>query len=36
VLISRWVATALFVLAVPVFLLLANVRIAGSEPRVYG
>lgn len=31
----RWFSTALFVLAVPVFLLLSNVRIAALEPRVY-
>ena len=34
-LISRWVSTALFVVAVPTFLVLTNVRIAGSEPRVF-
>ena len=31
----RWVATALFYLAVPVFLVLSNVRVATMEPRVY-
>ena len=31
----RWAATALFVIAVPVFLLLTNVRVAAMEPRVY-
>ncbi|MDP6605598.1 MAG: TIGR01906 family membrane protein [Dehalococcoidia bacterium] len=33
--IARWVAMALFVLAVPVFLVLSNVRVAAMEPRVY-
>lgn len=32
----RWMATALFVVAVPVFLLLTNVRVAAMEPRVSG
>ena len=32
----RWTATALFVVAVPVFLLLTNVRVAAMEPRVSG
>ena len=36
VLATRWIATALFFIAVPLFLLLTNVRIAGTEPRVYG
>ena len=31
----RWIATALFIVAVPVFLLLTNVRVAAVEPRVY-
>ena len=31
----RWLAGALFVVAVPLFLLLTNVRIAAMEPRVY-
>ncbi len=31
----RWFASALFLIAVPVFLLLSNVRIATMEPRVY-
>ncbi len=34
-LIARWLAMALFVVAVPVFLVLSNVRIAAMEPRVY-
>ena len=34
-LIARWLAMALFVVAVPVFLVLSNVRIAALEPRVY-
>lgn len=33
--VARWVATALFYLAVPVFLVLSNVRVATMEPRVY-
>jgi integral membrane protein (TIGR01906 family) len=32
---ARWVATALFYLAVPLFLVLSNVRVATMEPRVY-
>lgn len=32
----RWITTALFILSVPVFLLLSNVRIAAMEQRVYG
>jgi integral membrane protein (TIGR01906 family) len=32
----RWVTTGLFLLAVPVFLLLSNVRMAAMESRVYG
>lgn len=32
----RWVTTGLFLLAVPLFLLLSNVRIAAMETRVYG
>ncbi len=32
---ARWLATALFVAAVPVFLVLSNVRVATMEPRVY-
>jgi integral membrane protein (TIGR01906 family) len=35
VLATRWIATVLFVVAVPLFLLLTNVRLAASEPRVY-
>lgn len=31
----RWAATALFFAAVPVFLVLSNVRIATMEPRIY-
>lgn len=31
---ARWISSALFILAVPVFLLLSNVRIAAMEPRV--
>ena len=34
-LVFRWLATVLFVVAVPVFLLLSNVRVAAMEPRVY-
>ena len=33
---ARWVAGALFVACIPVFLLLTNVRIAATEERVYG
>lgn len=33
--IIRWAAAALFILAVPVLLVLTNVRIATLEPRVY-
>jgi len=32
---TRWAAATLFVVAVPLFLLLSNVRIAAVEPRVY-
>lgn len=32
---TRWLASALFVLCVPIFLLLTNVRIAAMEARVY-
>ncbi|MEZ4554542.1 MAG: TIGR01906 family membrane protein [Dehalococcoidia bacterium] len=32
----RWITAALFILAVPVFLLLSNVRVAALEQRVYG
>ena len=32
---ARWGAALLFVLAVPLFLVLSNVRIAASEPRVF-
>ncbi len=35
VLATRWIATVLFLLAVPLFLVLTNVRVAASEPRVY-
>jgi integral membrane protein (TIGR01906 family) len=35
VLTVRWAATALFVLAVPVFLVLTNVRVAATELRTY-
>ena len=35
VLALRWFASALFIVSVPVFLLLSNVRIATMEPRVY-
>lgn len=31
----RWIATALFFVSVPVFLVLSNVRVATMEPRVY-
>ena len=34
-LVFRWVAAVLFIVAVPVFLLLSNVRVATMEPRVY-
>jgi integral membrane protein (TIGR01906 family) len=34
--IARSLAAALFIFAIPVFLLLSNVRIAAMEPRVYG
>ena len=34
-LVTRWIATALFIVAVPVFLVLTNVRIAATEARVY-
>jgi integral membrane protein (TIGR01906 family) len=34
-LIARWVAMALFVVAVPIFFVLSNVRMAAMEPRVY-
>jgi integral membrane protein (TIGR01906 family) len=36
VLATRWIATGLFFIAVPLFLLLTNVRVAATEPRVYG
>ncbi len=32
---TRWIATVLFIVAVPLFLLLTNVRVAATEPRVY-
>ncbi|MPZ99302.1 MAG: TIGR01906 family membrane protein [Dehalococcoidia bacterium] len=32
---ARWIASALFVAAIPIFLLLSNVRIAALEPRVF-
>ena len=32
----RYAATALFIVAVPVFLVLTNVRVAATEPRVFG
>jgi integral membrane protein (TIGR01906 family) len=32
---SRWVATVCFIIAVPLFLVLTNVRIAATEQRVY-
>ena len=31
----RWVASGLFIVAVPLFLVLTNVRFAASEPRVF-
>ena len=31
----RWLATGLFIFAVPVFLVLTNVRIVATEPRVF-
>ena len=33
---ARWVAAAAFVLCIPIFLMLTNVRIAATEERVYG
>lgn len=33
---TRWIATVLFIIAVPLFLVLTNVRVAATEPRVYG
>lgn len=33
-LLARWLSTLLFIIAMPVFLVLTNVRIAASEPRV--
>ena len=36
VLATRWIATVLFFLSVPLFLVLTNVRVAATEPRVYG
>jgi len=36
VLATRWIATVLFIVAVPLFLVLTNVRIAATEARVYG
>ena len=33
---ARWLATAFFILSVPTFLVLSNVRVAAMEPRVYG
>jgi integral membrane protein (TIGR01906 family) len=33
-LLARWLSTLLFIIALPVFLVLTNVRIAASEPRV--
>jgi integral membrane protein (TIGR01906 family) len=36
VLAARWFATAVFIAAIPVFLVLSNVRFAAMEPRVYG
>lgn len=33
--IARWTAAGLFILAVPLLLVLTNVRIAATEPRVY-
>lgn len=35
-LILRYAATALFIAAIPVFLVLTNVRVAATEPRVFG
>ena len=32
---TRWIATVLFIVAVPLFLVLTNVRIAATEQRVY-
>jgi len=36
VLFVRYAATTLFIVAVPVFLVLTNVRVAATEPRVFG
>jgi integral membrane protein (TIGR01906 family) len=36
VLATRWVATVVFIIAVPLFLVLTNVRIAATEEGVYG
>ena len=33
--VARWLSTALFIVLVPVFLVLSNVRVATMEPRVY-
>jgi len=33
---ARWLASALFIACIPVFLLLSNVRIAATEEAVYG
>ena len=33
---TRWIATAVFIIAVPLFLVLTNVRIAATEQSVYG
>ena len=33
---ARWVAAAVFIVCIPVFLVLTNVRIATTEERVYG
>lgn len=35
VLTTRWIATVLFLVAVPLFFVLTNVRVAASEPLVY-
>ena len=32
---TRWIATALFIISVPLFLVLTNVRVAATEQRVY-
>ncbi|MFA7249584.1 MAG: TIGR01906 family membrane protein [Dehalococcoidia bacterium] len=33
---ARWVASALFIACIPIFLVLSNVRVAAAEERVFG